>query len=425
MKSITQKLDRRVIVGALMIMLAALFWSLDGVFIRPKLYSLPANLVVFIEHFLGLIVLSPFIFINWQKIKNLSLKSWGALFWVSIFGGALGTIMITQAFFAAISGSITFATVVILQKLQPIFALILARIILKEKLTRQFYLWAILAIIAGYFLAFGKTGLDILQINFWHSAAFYAFVAAFAFGSSTVFGKRIVNHLDFGSTSALRFALTTIIMLAIVLIGNDFSSFHLIEKLQWELFAAIVFTSGAVAMFIYYFGLNKVTASTATICEMFWPFSAVILDYILNKNVLNSVQIISALVLLFAFYKVVTKGTVKNISFAAKVVKGVGRGRNLGFPTANLDKVDLDIEHGIYLVEVIVSGEKYKGLMHFGFRETFDNKPSLEVYIHKFSKNIYGQKIDVKVLQKIREVLKFKNAEELNKQIQKDLKFIN
>ena len=126
--------------GSLAIVLAAFLWSIDGLFIRPSFYSLPATIVVFWEHFLGFILLSPFIFLNWKKIKNLSKKNWGALIWVSLFGGVIGTVMITKAFFAAIDGETSFATVVILQKLQPIFALILARIILKEKLPKNFYL---------------------------------------------------------------------------------------------------------------------------------------------------------------------------------------------------------------------------------------------------------------------------------------------
>ena len=118
-------------------MLAAFLWSLDGLFIRPQFYILPAPLVVFWEHCLGFILLSPFLFAGWKKLKTLRLKDWGAVIWVCFFGGMLGTIMITEAFFAAAHGEVTFSTVIILQKLQPIFALILARLVLKEKLSRN------------------------------------------------------------------------------------------------------------------------------------------------------------------------------------------------------------------------------------------------------------------------------------------------
>lgn len=405
-------------------MLAALLWSLDGVFIRPKFYVLPAGLVVFLEHFLGFVILSPFIFLGWKKIKNLDSKSWGAIIWVCLFGGLLGTLMITKAFFAAIGGEITFATVVILQKLQPVFALIMARLILKERLNPRFYFWAVIAILAGYFLAFGQSGLNLFKIDWLHHAAFFSFLAAFSFGSSTVFGKRIVNHLDFKLTSALRFGITSILALILILLTKDLFKINQVNWEQWGYLVLIVFTSGAVAMFIYYFGLKRVSASSATIYELFWPLSAVALDYLLNKNVLTASQIIASLILIFAFYKIVKEGRMADVSFTAKVVVGQGRGRRLGFPTANLDKVDLDINHGVYLAEIEINNQPYQALMHFGFRETFDEKPSLELFIKNFSADLYGQEVKVKVIKKIREIKKFKDVEELKRQINQDLESI-
>ncbi len=415
------KVDRRILLGVSAIMLAAFLWSLDGVFIRPKFYTLPASLVVFLEHALGFLVLSPFIILGWPKIKLLRRKDWGAIFWVSIFGGVLGTIMITQAFFAAIAGVVTFATVVILQKLQPVFALVMARLILGERLNRRFYFWAGLAIIAAYFLAFGKTGLNLGEINLFHNAAFFALIAAFAFGSSTVFGKRVVNHLDFKSTTALRFGLTSVLVFILILATGDLFKIGELETVHWQLLALIVFTSGAGAMFIYYFGLKRVPASLATISELFWPLSAVILDYILNKNVLNSVQIVATIVLLIAFFQVIREGRPKDISFEAKIVSGKGRGKRIGYPTINLDEVDLDLDYGIYLTEATVDNKAHKGLIHLGRKETYREAPSLELLLKDFIPDISQEKVKIRIIKKIRNIKKFKNTEELKKQIEKDL----
>jgi len=420
-----KKFNTTMIVGALAIMLAALFWSLDGTFIRPKLYSLPAGLVVFTEHVLGFIVLVPFLIPRLRQLKNLDKKSWGAAIWVSFFGGFLGTLAITQAFFSAMDGVVTFATVVILQKLQPLFALIMARLLLKEKLSKQFYVWAGLAVAAAYFLAFGKHGLVLSDIDFWHSAAFYAIVAAFAFGSSTVFGKRLVNHLDYKSTAALRFGLTIIITGIYLIFTSGFSQYAAVSGLQWKMFALIVFTSGAVSMFVYYFGLRRVSASVATICELFWPFSAVALDYFFNHNTLNATQIIAALVMVGAIYMVVRRGRAKFLSFTAKVITGEGRGKSLGTPTVNLDKTDVDLTHGIYTAKVGLDNKVYSALLHFGFKETFNDKLSLELYLHNFSGVLHDQVVKVEVLEKIREVKKFHSQEELIAQMEEDKKVLN
>ncbi|MDD3284726.1 MAG: EamA family transporter [Patescibacteria group bacterium] len=416
------KIDKGIIIGAGAIMLAAFFWSLDGVFIRPKFYMLPAGLVVFLEHLFGLIILSPFLFINFYKLRHLKKSSWIAIFWVCIFGGLLGTLMITKAFFAAIDGKTTFSTVIILQKLQPIFALILARIFLKEKLSKKFYIWAFIGVIAAYFLAFGHV--NIKDVNLFHSAAFFAFLAAFSFGSSTVFGKKIVNNLDSNTTAALRFGITTILALILIFITGDILQVLKVNSLQWQFLVLIVFTSGAGSMFLYYYGLKRITASTATICELFWPFSAILIDYFVNGNVLSFVQIVSSIVLLICFYFVVRENNTKRKVFTGNVIWGSGRGRKLGFPTANLDTKNLDIPHGVYLVNIYFKNGQYKGLLHFGYRATFHEDPSIEVFISSFDQDIYKENLKIEIISKIRDIMEFESGIELKKQIEKDLKYI-
>jgi drug/metabolite transporter (DMT)-like permease len=410
------------IIGAGALIVAVLLWSMDGVVIRPHFYILPATLVVFLEHLFDFIVLSPFIFLGWRRIKYLTAKDWGSLLWVCVFGGIIGTVMITKAFFAAIDGQTTFATVVLLQKLQPIFALLLARLILGEKLSPKFYGLAILAVGAAYFLAFGKTDMRLADIAFNNSAAWFALVAAFAFGSSTVFGKRIVNHLDFKTVSALRLGITAILALIIILINNDISSVGQVTAAQWKLFGLIVVTSGSTALFLYYYGLRRITASAATLCELFWPVSSVILDYFVNGNTLTPLQIGASVILLFAVVVAAKEGKAKKIKFSATAVPGRGAGKTLGFATANLDKIDLDMEYGVYAVKASFNNHTHRGLLHFGCRETFGFGPSLELYLVDFAGDLYGVKIDVEILKRLRDVKRFSGAEALQKQIREDLK---
>lgn len=94
-------INKNFLIGALAIILAATMWSLDGTLIRPNFYEFSAMNIVFLEHFLGALLLSPFLFWEWSRIKNMSHKTFGSLIWVSLFGGLLGTYMITEAYFAA------------------------------------------------------------------------------------------------------------------------------------------------------------------------------------------------------------------------------------------------------------------------------------------------------------------------------------
>jgi drug/metabolite transporter (DMT)-like permease len=70
--------------------------------------------------------------------------------------------------------------------------------------------------------------------------------------------------------------------------------------LNWLIFFIIAFTTGSGAIFLYYFGLNKIKASVSTICELSFPLSAIVFDYVFNGNVLTIVQWVGAAILIFA-----------------------------------------------------------------------------------------------------------------------------
>lgn len=300
-----QHINKNFLIGALAIILAATLWSLDGILIRPNFYNFPAINIVLIEHVLWALLLSPFLFLWWKKIKTLSRRSYFDILWVCFFWGLLGTLAITEAYFAGFRWETTLSTIIILQKLQPIFALFLARIVLGEKLSNRFYIWATVAVVSAYMIAFWGMWKEFFNTDFFTTPAFYAILAAFAFGSSTVLGKDLVDHLWFSTTAAIRFAVTSILAVITILILWDISTISSFESLHWKLFWVIVFTSGAVAMFIYYLGLRRVNASSATLFELAWPLSGIFFDWYFNGNILNSTQIIFSVILLFCFFMII------------------------------------------------------------------------------------------------------------------------
>ncbi len=120
------------------IIFAAMLWGVDGIILRPKLYTLPVGLVVFIESSIVAIYLSPILFRNISVIKSLEIKDWIAFVGVGLFGGAIGIMCITKALFYV--NFVNLSVVILIQKLQPLFALSLAAIILKERLPGKFFL---------------------------------------------------------------------------------------------------------------------------------------------------------------------------------------------------------------------------------------------------------------------------------------------
>ena len=107
---------------------------------------------------------------------------------------------------------------------------------------------------------------------------------------------------------------------------------------------------------------------------------------------------------------------------SGEVVHGEKRGRELGFPTANL-RLDpaCGLKHGIYAVRVGIGAARYDGVASFGRRPTFDNgAPLLEVFLFGFSGDLYGQVIDVALIGWIRPEEKFSSIEALMAQMNLD-----
>jgi riboflavin kinase/FMN adenylyltransferase len=107
------------------------------------------------------------------------------------------------------------------------------------------------------------------------------------------------------------------------------------------------------------------------------------------------------------------------------VVQGAKRGRELGYPTANI-KINDDNKqipkNGIYAVEVLYNNDIFRGMMSIGHNPTVNDTDEifLEVNIFNFNKDIYGEKIKIRFVEYIREEVKFNSLEELTKKLDED-----
>lgn len=289
-------------IAPLFVVIAASLWGVDGIVLRPALYSLPVSLVVLVESGIVAVLLSPIFVKQYKLISELDKKDLLAFFGVALFGGAVGTMAITKALFYV--NYVNLSIVVLIQKLQPVFALLLAALILKEKLPREFFFWAGLAIAGAYLLTFGMK-LPVLETGDQTPyAALFALIAAFSFGFSTVLSKRALRNVTYALGTYLRFLITTLLMLGIVLSLGKMQSINEITTHQLVVFLIIAFTSGGLAIFLYYFGLKRISASVATICELAFPLTAILLEYFIRGNILDLVQWAGAIILVSSIIKV-------------------------------------------------------------------------------------------------------------------------
>ena len=115
----------------------------------------------------------------------------------------------------------------------------------------------------------------------------------------------------------------------------------------------------------------------------------------------------------------------RNWSIIGKVQKGKQLGKKIGFPTANIDIKDYILaKPGVYVVKVkkLNSLNYIRGIANLGYRPTFNGKKVLlEIHLFNFSGNLYNKYLTVEFLKFIRSEKKFKNVDQLKKQIKIDL----
>jgi riboflavin kinase/FMN adenylyltransferase len=112
----------------------------------------------------------------------------------------------------------------------------------------------------------------------------------------------------------------------------------------------------------------------------------------------------------------------RNYEIEGIVVKGAARGKELGFPTANIQSENEITPQGVFLTTAELQQKKYLSLTNIGTHPTFDQKGiQIESYLIDFQGNLYGKKIRLHFIKKIRDERKFKNTKALSLQIEKDL----
>jgi riboflavin kinase/FMN adenylyltransferase len=110
-------------------------------------------------------------------------------------------------------------------------------------------------------------------------------------------------------------------------------------------------------------------------------------------------------------------------SIAGTVVEGYQKGRELGFPTANVRSTyELIPARGVYAVSVEWRGQSYDGVANLGFNPTFGRSQlSLEIHLFDFAQDLYGEMVDVSFVKKIRDERAFPSVTDLVTQIAQDV----
>jgi drug/metabolite transporter (DMT)-like permease len=301
--------------GPFLIVICSVLWATDALFRVPLVQSLDAATIVFVEHVICLAATFPAYFFRRHETQNLKLGGWMGIAFIGLLGSAGGTFFFTQSYLY-----LNPSVAILLQKLQPIFTVIGARLFLKEKPKLSFYGWCLIAVVGSALVSLpdfrhtqdvvkGVPGLRMIPDDQKYGMA-YALVAAFFWGSSTVVGKWLTGRISFPVTTFLRFSwgMTGISILSLFRLWNTNAPFaNLLVYFYTDLRALramlyIALVPGAISMYLYYAGLKRTKASYAAFLEMLFPVSAVAINWRFLKQPLTMTQVLGMVVLLTAVF---------------------------------------------------------------------------------------------------------------------------
>ena len=290
--------------GIMFIILAGLLWAVDTLIRYPLLgQGISPARIVFTEHLFLAMIFLPMIMKAYKEVWETKLSSFFYFFVIGVGGSAIGTLAFTKAF-----GLINPSLVILLQKLQPIIAITLSSIVLGEKIKKEFIPWAILCLIGGMLISYHDIFPGLAHFNFSMNlfsgrageGYLLALVAVGCWGASTVFGKKLsMQGFDEIQIMGGRFVFGFIFMSGYIYYYRHYFVFDA-NPATWGKILVMVLLAGLGGMYFYYRGLKLISAHVCALAEMFFPLSAVAINWIFLGTKLSVTQMVGAGILLFS-----------------------------------------------------------------------------------------------------------------------------
>jgi drug/metabolite transporter (DMT)-like permease len=287
--------------GTFLVILACLFWGMDTL-IRYPLVERGINpiTIVFYEHCILALIFSLGLIPNIKRLGELKMADFFSFFVIGGVGSAIATVAFTESF-----QYLNPSLVILLQKFQPIVAIILAAMILKEEIQKPFIFLAGFCMIGGLLVSspdivrfyhllvsdFGAVSSDVAVKGYGLVA-----ISIIGWGATTVFGKRLsMQGYEPKAIMAGRFLMGLFVLIPFVKwdrslilpVGEDYLRILI-----------MVLISGALAMWLYYQGLKRLSAKSTAIGEMFFPFFAIIMNWVFLGKQLNELQLVGGAILI-------------------------------------------------------------------------------------------------------------------------------
>jgi drug/metabolite transporter, DME family len=294
----------RINYGPWLVALGAALWGTESAWRIPLNKLFDAEVIVFWEHVLILLMFLPILLPNLAQLRNLNLRTWGFLIFSGFAGSAVGTIFFTLALK---HGNPTVVNVIL--NIQPVISTLGAFLIFRDRLARPFFLFAAIAILAGIFLSVERPGL--IGTSFQQAGLTlgigYALICAFFWAGSTVAGRGIMLGMPLRLASSMRIVVGLVCMTLILFVHGKMHGAALWPVAAQDhagkaigLFILLASISGGIPLLIYFEGLRRTRASTAGYFEMMQTLAAVCITWGFFHAALRPHQVVAAIVLIAA-----------------------------------------------------------------------------------------------------------------------------
>lgn len=262
--------------GPVLVFIAAALWATDAPFRTHLTQGLASSFIVLGEHVVSCFVAIPILLFNWRNVMDLSRKEWFAVLFIGIGGSALAAILFTQSFHY-----VNPSVAIVLQKVQPLIAIVLAWFLLGERMHEKFWWWATVALFGAYLVSFPNLIPQTYQGETFNPnliGSVLALAAATLWGASTVFGKYVLRTAAFQTLTALRFVVALVFLVILNFAQQTFPGPGVLTGTDMLFIIIVAVTSGVFSLFLYYYGLQFTKASVATIAELGFPLAAVFVN---------------------------------------------------------------------------------------------------------------------------------------------------
>jgi drug/metabolite transporter (DMT)-like permease len=267
-----------------LVALAAMLWGTDALWRTELLRTLTAPALVFWEHVLLVVVTAWLLWRDRRPLAALGAADWLAVVLIGMGASALATVLFSQAF-----REVSPTTVLLLQKTQPLVAISLAALLLREPLPLRFWPLLPLALLGAYLISFGDTGplASLATVGDRPLGAAMALGAAALWGAGTVLGRHLLAHLAFPTLTALRFT----VALPALGLATILSGWSVPGPAQLPALLALALVAGLLALLLYYRGLRETPAAVATLCELSFPVTAILLNMLVLQTPVTPNQV--------------------------------------------------------------------------------------------------------------------------------------